>query len=95
MREARLLAISCDSRIRCINAYLKWSGLSLSIPKLREESKVLPTYNRPEVPPDLAHLTASDCVRKRGILVSFLVVETGAKPHSDGRSPRSIHRSHG
>src|SRR5262249_19508096 len=40
MREAGLQAISCNSRIRCINAYLKWGGLLLSIPKLREESKV-------------------------------------------------------
>ena len=30
--------------IRCINAYLKWAGLPLSVAKLREESKVLPTY---------------------------------------------------
>jgi len=59
MREAGLQAISCNSRIRCINAYLKWGGLPLSIPKLREESKVhgtfLPQGYRPviEKPVDL------------------------------------------
>jgi integrase/recombinase XerD len=44
MRGAGLQAISCNNRIRCINAYLKWAGSPLSVPKLREESKVLPTY---------------------------------------------------
>ncbi len=44
MREAGLQPISCNSRIRCTNAYLKWAGMPLSIPKLREETRVLPTY---------------------------------------------------
>jgi integrase/recombinase XerD len=49
MRQAGLQAISCNSRIRCVNAYLKWAGLPLSVPKLREESKVMPTYTEEQL----------------------------------------------
>ncbi len=45
MRQSGLQPISCNNRIRCFNAYLKWAGSSLRVPKLREESKVLPTYS--------------------------------------------------
>jgi integrase len=44
MRQAGLQPISCNSRIRCANAFLKWSNSPLRIPKLREDQKVLPTY---------------------------------------------------
>jgi integrase/recombinase XerD len=44
MREAGLQPTSCNSRICCVNTYLRWANLPLSIRKLRVESKVLPTY---------------------------------------------------
>jgi integrase/recombinase XerD len=45
MREAGLQAISCNNRIRCANAYLKWSGSPLRIAKLREEAKIPRTFS--------------------------------------------------
>ena len=44
MRESGLKASSCNCRIRAVNAYLKWSGSSLHIPRLKEEQRVLPTF---------------------------------------------------
>src|ERR1041385_1268761 len=44
MRASGLQPTSCNCRIRCANAYLRWAGIPLKIPKLKEESKVLPTY---------------------------------------------------
>ena len=44
MRERSLKASSCNNRIRAVNAYLKWSGSSLTVNKLKEEQRVLPTF---------------------------------------------------
>ena len=44
MRESGLKASSCNCRIRAVNAYLKWSGSPLHIPRLKEEQRVLPTF---------------------------------------------------
>jgi integrase/recombinase XerD len=44
MREAGLKASSVNCRLRSINAYLKWSGSSLKVPRLKESVLVLPTF---------------------------------------------------
>jgi integrase/recombinase XerD len=44
MREAGLSASSCNCRAGSINAYMKWRGSPLKIPKMRESIPVLPTY---------------------------------------------------
>lgn len=49
MRERGLKASSCNNRIRAVNAYLKWSGSSLTVPKLKEEKRVLPTFSGQDV----------------------------------------------
>jgi site-specific recombinase XerC len=49
MREEGLSPASCNNRIRAVNAYLKWGGSSLSIPKLKEELKPVPIYSMPAI----------------------------------------------
>lgn len=49
MREHGLQPISCNNRIRAINAYLKWSGSPLHVQRLREEQRVLPTFSVIEI----------------------------------------------
>jgi integrase/recombinase XerD len=59
MREAGLKATTCNNRIRALNAYLHWrtEGISkcgggcrhLHIPKLKEEQRVLPTYDQSSI----------------------------------------------
>jgi integrase/recombinase XerD len=44
MREKGLRATGCNSAIRSINAYLKWSGSTLKIQQMKEERRVLPTF---------------------------------------------------
>jgi integrase/recombinase XerD len=43
MREKGLKATGCNSAIRAINAYLRWSGSALKIPQLKEPEFILPT----------------------------------------------------
>ncbi len=49
MREKGLKPSSCNNRIRAVNAYLKWSGSALKIPRLKEPQKVLPTFCQSDI----------------------------------------------
>jgi integrase/recombinase XerD len=49
MREKGLKATGCNCRIRAVNAYLKWTGSPLRVPKLKEPEFVLPTFTLPQV----------------------------------------------
>jgi integrase/recombinase XerD len=44
MRAKGLKATSCNCRIRAVNAYLKWSGSSLKVARLKEPDHVPPTF---------------------------------------------------
>lgn len=46
MREKGLKATACNSMLRAINAYLRWSGSPLKVPSLKEPQMVLPTFTR-------------------------------------------------
>ena len=45
MRQAGLKPSSCNNRIRAVNAFLKWSGSPLKVPKIKEDQRVLPTFS--------------------------------------------------
>jgi integrase/recombinase XerD len=49
MREKGLKATGCNSAIRAINAFLKWSESPLKIPQMKEPQIVLPTFNAAQV----------------------------------------------
>jgi integrase/recombinase XerD len=49
MREKGLKATSCNNRIRAVNAYLKWAGRGVVIPKLKEPQKILPTFTPADI----------------------------------------------
>jgi len=49
MREKGLKATGCNSAIRAINAYLKWSESPLKIPQLKEPQLILPTFTTVQV----------------------------------------------
>jgi hypothetical protein len=49
MREAGLNASSVNCCLRSINAYLKWSGSKLKVPKLKEQQNVLPTFTTEDI----------------------------------------------
>lgn len=49
MREKGLKATGCNSAIRALNAFLKWSGSAERVAYLKEEQHVLPTFTLPQV----------------------------------------------
>jgi integrase/recombinase XerD len=49
MREKGLRASGCNSAIRSINAYLKWTGSPFKVPQMKEPQHVLPTYTQQQL----------------------------------------------
>jgi site-specific recombinase XerD len=78
MRQAGLQPISCNNRIRVANAYLKWLGSTLKLSRLKEEEKVLPTFQPSQVARLLAWKPKSDTGHRLHTLIALLL-DTGAR----------------
>lgn len=78
MRERGLKATGCNSVIRAINAYLKWSSSSLKIPALKEPELILPTFTAQQLRLLVAWKAKSKCQRRLHLLVLFLL-DTGCR----------------
>ena len=76
LRTMGVSPISVNSWLRCMNAYFKWRGDAISIPRLKEEQKVLTTLS----PDQIKRLIA---FRPKGInetrvhMVALLVLDGG------------------
>jgi len=73
MRVKGLKATGCNCRIRAINAYLKWSGSLLRIPKLKEPQLVLPMFNAEQIRRFIAHRPKGFYQRRLHLLVLILL----------------------
>lgn len=78
MREKGLKPTSCNNRIRAVNAYLKWSGSSLKIPRLKEPQKVLPTFCLSDISRFLTWKPKTACERRLQVLL-LLLADTGVR----------------
>jgi hypothetical protein len=41
---------SVNTWLRCVNAYLRWNGVDLKIPRIKEEQKILATIENAPAP---------------------------------------------
>ena len=73
MREAGLKPTGCNAAIRAINAYLKWAGSGLKVPKLKEPQTVMPTFTEAQVTLLLKHRATSFYGRRLHLLVLLLL----------------------
>lgn len=78
MREAGLKPSSCNNRIRAINAYLKWSGCSLHVPRLKEEQRVLPTFSLGDINRIISWKPKGFCSTRLQVLILTLA-DTGCR----------------
>jgi integrase/recombinase XerD len=80
MREKGLKATGCNSAIRAINAYLKWSGSPHRVQYLREDHRVLPTFSLLEVQKLLRYRPRprNRCQRRLHLLV-LVLLDTGCR----------------
>jgi hypothetical protein len=80
LRQKGIAAISINSRLTCINAFLRWRGDTYKIPKLQTEKKVLKTFSQEDVR-KLQQYRARSKSQKRAL--SLLLLDSGlriAKP---------------
>jgi integrase/recombinase XerD len=78
MREKGLKATGCNSAIRAINAYLKWSESPLKIPQMKEPQIVLPTFTAAQVALLANWKPRSFCQRRLHLLV-LILLDTGCR----------------
>jgi integrase/recombinase XerD len=78
MREKGLKATGCNSAIRAINAYLKWSGSPLKIPQLKEPQLILPTFTAVQVR-SLVSWKPRDFYQRRLHLLVLVLLDTGCR----------------
>jgi integrase/recombinase XerD len=78
MREKGLKATGCNSAIRAINAYLKWSESPLKIPQMKEPQIVMPTFTAAQVSLLVNWKPRSFCQRRLHLLV-LILLDTGCR----------------
>lgn len=78
MREAGLKASSCNNRIRAVNAFLRWAGSPLKIPRLKEEQRVLPTFSRHDIT-KFASFRPNSPTRLRLQCIVLTLADTGCR----------------
>jgi integrase/recombinase XerD len=78
MREKGLKATGCNSAIRAINAYLRWSGSPLKIPQLKEPQLVLPTFSASQARL-LVNWKPKSFYQRRLHLIVLILLDTGCR----------------
>jgi hypothetical protein len=63
LRQRGVSAISVNSWIRSVNAYLKWAGADFKLPRLQEEQKILATFTADQVSRLLNYTAKSKALR--------------------------------
>jgi integrase/recombinase XerD len=78
IREKGLKPTSCNNRIRAINSYLRWSGSTLKMRRLREEQRVLPTFSVSDIS-RLAHWKPMGFYQSRLHTLVVTLIDTGCR----------------
>src|SRR5258708_4863040 len=77
MRDKGLTPASCNNRIRAVNAYLKWKGSHLTIPRLKEELKPVSVFKTPHITKILAFKPSSK--QRRTHIILLLIFDAGLR----------------
>jgi site-specific recombinase XerD len=78
LRQRGVSAVSVNSWTRCINAYAKWAGLGWRLPRLKEESKILPTLDEGQIS-TLRHARTQGVVERRTWVSTMLLLDCGLR----------------
>jgi integrase len=78
MRDAGLKATSGNNRIRAVNSYLRRSGSPLHMTKLKEPSRVLPTFRSEDIAKLASWRPRAFCERRLYVLLLTLA-DTGCR----------------
>jgi site-specific recombinase XerD len=76
LRSRGVSATSVNSWLRCINAYLRWQGTAIKIPRLQEEQKILATLTTDHIR-RLVSFKAKGINETRTHIVALLILDGG------------------
>lgn len=80
MREKGLKPTGCNSAIRGINAYLKWTSSPYRVSYLKEEQRILPTFSLPDIKKLLSYRARpTNHYQRRLHLLILLLLDTGCR----------------
>lgn len=81
LRQRGVSAISVNSWLRGVNAYLRWSGAGFKLPKLKEEKALLQTFSPKQISTLLAPLPSKLRTRNnlRAQALIALLLDTGLR----------------
>ncbi len=77
-RQKGLSPAGCNSRRTAVNAYLKWAGSPLRIPKMKQPFVVLPTFTADQVK-KLVGYKPRDFYQRRLHLLVLILLDTGCR----------------
>lgn len=78
LRQRGVSAISVNSWLRSVNAYLAWSNAGFKLPRLKEETKILATFSQDQVSKLLAYKPKSKTLQRAQVLAGLLL-DTGLR----------------
>lgn len=78
LRQRGVSAISVNSWLRSVNAYLKWSNAGFKLPRLKEDQKILATFSADQVTKLLAYKPKSKTLQRAQVLAGLLL-DTGLR----------------
>lgn len=78
MRERGRKATGCNSAIRAWNAYLRWSGSTLKVAKLKEPQNVMATFTEAQVAKIIGWRPKAKVDKRTAVLV-LLLLDTGCR----------------
>jgi integrase/recombinase XerD len=78
MREGGLSPRSVNGFITAVNAYLKWSGSSLKMKKMKCEQKVLSTYAQEDIHVFVRWKPKTRCQRRLQVMI-LMLADTGCR----------------
>src|SRR6516164_3301661 len=78
LRQRGISPVSINSWTRCINAFLRWAGSDIKIPRLTEEKKILRTFTPEDIRRLVNHKTKSKS-QQRIQHLALLLLDTGLR----------------
>jgi integrase/recombinase XerD len=79
LRERGVAAVSVNTWLRCINAYLKWKQAPFKLPRLKEEEKILATLSPAALKAILNWRPQRSRNLLRAHLVALTILDTGLR----------------
>ena len=71
-------AVSVNTYLRCVNAYFKWREIEWQLPRLKEEQRILATFNKQQIKA-LISFKPTGTIERRAYALAMLILDCGLR----------------